>query len=198
MANSQSIEVPTSLQKVETSLPGVWELRPKVFRDARGFFMETYHQAKFAELGIFDLFIQDNHSCSVKGTLRGLHYQLNHPQAKLGRVIEGEALDVSVDIRLDSPHFGKWTSILLSTKTQNQIYIPAGFAHGFLALTETVQFLYKCSDFYNPMDEHGILWKDPDLAIAWGVSNPLVSEKDAKYPTLASVPREFLPRYVKK
>jgi dTDP-4-dehydrorhamnose 3,5-epimerase len=186
------------LEKVETSLPGVWEIRPKVFRDARGFFLETYHQTKFADFGISDLFVQDNHSCSAKGTLRGLHYQLLHPQAKLCRVIEGEALDIAVDIRTGSPHFGKWASVVLSAKTQNQIYIPQGFAHGFLALTETVQFLYKCSDFYDPKDEHGILWNDHDLGIVWGISNPLVSEKDGKCPGLAAMPKEFLPRYSKK
>ena len=114
------------MQKLNTSLPGVWELQPKVFRDARGFFLETYHQQKFAELGITDTFVQDNHSRSARGTLRGLHYQLRHAQAKLCRVVEGEALDVAVDIRLGSPNFGKWTSVLLSAERQNQIYIPAG------------------------------------------------------------------------
>jgi dTDP-4-dehydrorhamnose 3,5-epimerase len=183
------------LQKIETSLPGVWELRPKVFRDPRGFFMETYNQRVFAALGIRDMFVQDNHSCSVRGTLRGLHYQLHHPQAKLCRVIEGEALDVAVDIQLGSPHFGKWTSVLLSAKTQNQIFIPAGFAHGFLALTDRVQFFYKCSDFYDPKDERGIVWNDPDIAITWGFSDPLVSDKDARFTTLAATSREFLPHF---
>jgi dTDP-4-dehydrorhamnose 3,5-epimerase len=186
------------LQKLETSLPGVWELRPNVFRDARGFFMETYNQRKFAELGISEPFVQDNHSCSAKGILRGLHYQLHHPQAKLCRVVEGEAFDVAVDIRVGSPTFAKWTSVVLSSKAQNQIYIPAGFAHGFLALTETVQFLYKCSEFFDPGDEHGILWSDPALAISWNVSDPLISEKDRRYVPLASVSPEFLPRYVTK
>ncbi len=183
------------MQRIETTLPGVYELRPKVFRDARGFFMETYHRDRFAEMGIPDLFVQDNHSRSVKSTLRGLHYQLQHAQAKLCRVVEGEALDVAVDIRAGSPHFGKWTSVRLSAQDHNQIFIPAGFAHGFLALTDTVQFLYKCSDFYDPGDEHGVLWSDPDINISWGVGSPLVSEKDAKYSKLADVPREFLPRY---
>jgi len=186
------------LQRIETSLPGVWELRPKVFDDARGSFMETYHRIKFDELGITDSFVQDNHSCSRKDTLRGLHYQLHHPQAKLCRVVEGEALDVAVDIRQGSPHFGKWTSVLLSAKQQNQIYIPIGFAHGILALTDRVQLLYKCSDFYNSRDECGVLWSDPDLKISWGISNPLVSEKDAKLPTLAKIPRESLPQYMGK
>lgn len=175
----------------------MWELQPAVFRDSRGFFTETYQQQKFRELGISDIFVQDNHSRSAKGTLRGLHYQLRHGQAKLCRVVEGQALDVAVDVRQGSPNFGKWTSVLLSAEKQNQIFIPAGFAHGFLSLTESVQFLYKCSDFYDPADEHGILWSDPDLAISWGCLDPLISPKDAKNSTLAAMPREFLPRYTK-
>lgn len=186
------------MERLETSLPGVVELRHKIFRDKRGFFLETYHQANFARLGIRDCFVQDNHSSSTRGTLRGLHYQLSHPQAKLCRVVEGEALDVAVDIRVGSPNFGKWTSVLLSAKEQNQIYIPIGFAHGFLALTDTVQFLYKCSDFYDPKDERGILWSDPDLSISWGIANPVVSEKDAKYSKLAEVLSDLLPRYRSK
>jgi len=183
------------MQKLNTNIPGVFELRPKIFRDARGSFSETYHSAKFAELGIPDAFVQDNHSISKKGTLRGLHYQLRKPQAKLCRVVEGEALDIAVDIRVGSPTFGKWASVLLSAETQNQIYVPTGFAHGFLALADTVQFLYKCSAFYDPTDEHGILWSDLQLAIQWGAESALVSEKDGKYKTLAEMPREFLPRY---
>ena len=186
------------MQKLNTSLPEVWELQPKVIRDARGFFLETYHQQKFSDLGISDVFVQDNHSRSAKGTLRGLHYQLRHAQAKLCRVVEGEALDVAVDIRIGSPNFGKSTSVLLSAERQNQIFIPRGFAHGFVALSDTVQFLYKCSDYYDPTSEYGIIWNDPDLAVSWGVANPLVSEKDAKYSTLAAMPREFLPPYSKK
>lgn len=186
------------MQSIVTSLPGVLELRPNVFRDARGYLLATYQKAWLADLGISDLFVQDNHSCSMRGSLRGLHYQLRRPQAKLCRVVEGEALDVAVDIRAGSPSFGKSVSLVLSAKTHNQAYIPAGFAHGFLALTDTVQFLYKCSDYYDPADERGILWNDPDLAIAWGIPNPLVSERDAKLPMLASVPRESLPQYPKK
>jgi dTDP-4-dehydrorhamnose 3,5-epimerase len=183
------------VQRIETSLPGVFELRPKVLSDARGFFMETYHRGQFAELGIRDEFVQDNHSRSVKHALRGLHYQTHHSQAKLCRVVEGEVLDVAVDVRAGSPHFGKWISVRLSADEHNQIFIPAGFAHGFLALSDNVQFLYKCSDFYTPGDEHGIVWNDPDINIAWGVARPLVSDKDAKNPKLADIPREFLPRY---
>ena len=185
------------MQKRESTLPGVVELRPEVLRDVRGFFIETYHAGEFAKLGITDSFVQDNHSCSAKGTLRGLHYQLRRPQAKLCRVIEGEALDVAVDVRLGSPNFGKWTSILLSSKEHNQVYIPAGFAHGFLALTNGVQFLYKCGDFYDPSDQHGVLWSDPSLDISWGVSGPLVSERDSRNPRLLEIPRELLPQHLK-
>src|SRR5258705_9678509 len=170
------------MERIEASLPGFYELRPVVHRDSRGSFLETYHHAKFADLGITEIFLQDNHSISSRGTLRGLHYQLRQAQAKLCRVVEGEALDVAVDIRIDSPHFGKWSGVRLSAKDQNLIYIPAGFAHGFLALTETVQFLYKCSDYYEPSDEYGILWNDPALAIDWVTASPLFCQKNAKNP----------------
>ncbi|MFI5070187.1 MAG: dTDP-4-dehydrorhamnose 3,5-epimerase [Terriglobales bacterium] len=183
------------MQRIETSLPGVFELRPVVHRDARGFFIETFNKAKFADLGILDTFVQDNHSRSSKGTLRGLHYQLHHPQAKICRAVEGEVLDVAVDIRVGSPNFGKWTSVLLSAKEQNQIYVPIGFAHGFLALSDTVQFLYKCSDSYYPADERGIAWNDPDLKIAWGVGAPTLSARDSALSRLDQVPHEFLPEY---
>jgi dTDP-4-dehydrorhamnose 3,5-epimerase len=166
------------LQRIETSLPGVLELRPKIFHDARGIFFETYNSAKFLELGITDTFVQDNHSFSRKGTLRGLHYQLHHPQAKLCRVVEGRALDVVLDVREGSPHFGRWVSVVLTAEDHNQVYVPAGFAHGFLALSDRVQFLYKCSDFYDPPDEYGVLWRDHELNIQWGIEDPVVSEKD--------------------
>ena len=184
------------MERIETSLPGVYELRPVVHRDSRGSFLETYHYSKLTHLGIKDTFLQDNHSISSRQTLRGLHYQLQHPQAKLCRVIEGEALDVVVDIRVDSPHFGKWASVRLSAKEQNQIYIPVGFAHGFLAMSETVQFLYKCSDYYAPSDEYGILWNDPALAINWGTKSPVLSQRDANNPKLADVQQQSLPRYL--
>lgn len=186
------------MRRIETSLPGVYELRPVVHRDSRGSFLETYHHAKFIDLGIKETFLQDNHSISSRGTLRGLHYQLQHPQAKLCRVVQGEALDVVADIRVGSSHFGKWTSVHLCAKEQNQIYIPVGFAHGFLAVTETVQFLYKCSDYYAPSDEHGILWNDPVLAIEWGNLTPVLSERDANNPRLADIQEHLLPRYSPK
>lgn len=191
---SQSASVPL-IQKFDTPLPGVWELRPKVHRDPRGFFLESYHAARYAELGIHDIFVQDNHSFSANGTLRGLHYQLQHPQAKLCRVVEGSALDVVADIRRGSPSFGKWTSVVLSADLGNQLYVPAGFAHGFLALSERTQFLYKCSEYYFPADEHGIIWNDPDLGIDWSVKDPLVSDRDARHPRLHAVPPEFLPSF---
>jgi dTDP-4-dehydrorhamnose 3,5-epimerase len=180
---------------METALPGVLIIEPEIFRDARGFFLESYHRAKFAEMGVADEFVQDNHSCSVRRTLRGLHYQMHRPQAKICRVIEGDALDVAVDIRLGSPTFGKWVGVVLSAEKQNQIYIPPGFAHGFLATSESVQFLYKCSEFYLPDDEYGVLWNDPDLGIAWGEREPLLSEKDRRLPTLAKIPPTLLPIY---
>lgn len=167
-----------------------------IHRDARGFFLETFHTVKFAGLGIANTFVQDNHSRSSRGTLRGLHYQLRHPQAKICRVVEGEALDVAVDIRVGSPNFGKWTSVRLSADEQNQIYVPMGFAHGFLALSETVQFLYKCSDFYDPADERGIAWNDPDLNIQWRADAPIISARDAVLAPLAKVSHELLPVYL--
>jgi dTDP-4-dehydrorhamnose 3,5-epimerase len=183
---------------IETAVPGVLELHPKIFRDARGSFVETYHRDRYADLGIREAFVQDNHSRSSKGTLRGFHYQVNRPQAKLCWVVEGEALDIALDVRRGSPHFGKWASVRLSATEQNQIFIPAGFAHAFLALTETVQFIYKCSEFYDPKSEHGVLWNDAEVGVSWGIENPIMSEKDAMFSRLADVPYEFLPRYESK
>ena len=186
------------VEKIKTALPGVLELRPRVFRDARGSFVETYHRDRYVEIGIRDLFVQDNHSRSAKSTLRGFHYQLNRPQAKLCWVAEGEALDVALDIRAGSPHFGRWASVRLSAAEQNQIYIPAGFAHAFLALTDNVQFLYKCSEFYDQKSEHGVLWSDPAIGVKWGIETPIISDKDARFSPLADLPREFLPPYESK
>ena len=181
---------------LETRLPGVWIIEPRVLADPRGFFMETYHAGKFAEAGIPTQFVQDNHSCSVRGTLRGLHYQLRHPQAKLCRVVRGEVFDVAVDIRRGSPHFGQWTGALLSAENRRQILVPEGFAHGFLVLSETADFLYKCSDLYTPCDEYGIAWNDPDLRIEWPLQGaPVVSARDEKNPPLAAMPPDHLPFY---
>lgn len=180
-------------EKIETELPGVVVLKPKIFSDPRGFFAETYHRQKFAELGIALDFVQDNHSRSTRGTLRGLHYQWHRPQAKLCRVVEGEVFDVAVDIRRGSPTFGQWVGVTLSAEEMNQIFIPAGFAHGFVVLSECAQFLYKCSDFYDPAGEGGVLWNDPGLNISWPVTEPLLSEKDSRYPQLKNVPLNRLP-----
>lgn len=182
------------MNKIPTALPDVWELQPDVFEDARGAFMETYSQQRFANLGIHDTFVQDNHSWTLqKHTLRGLHYQVNRQQAKLCRVIEGEVLDAAVDIRRGSPTFGKAALVLLSAEKRNMIYIPAGFAHGFLVTKEPAQFLYKCSDFYSRPDERGIHWADPALGIAWGTDSPMLHIRDAEFPRLSEVAPEDLP-----
>jgi dTDP-4-dehydrorhamnose 3,5-epimerase len=183
------------MRRIETSLPGVLLIEPDMFSDERGFFYESYHKARFAEIGINTEFVQDNHSKSAKGTLRGLHYQLNHPQAKLCRVVQGEVLDAVVDIRSGSPTFGKAISTVLSDDNKMMIYIPAGFAHGFLVLSDTAEFLYKCDNFYYQADERGVAWNDPDLEIPWGIDKPIISSKDALHPPLSAVPPQWLPRY---
>lgn len=183
------------MRRIETELPGVLIIEPQVYADTRGFFMETYHAEKFAGLGISDAFVQDNHSRSARGTLRGLHFQLRHAQAKLCRVVVGEVLDVAVDVRRGSPHFGKWVSVLLSAENRRQIYVPPGFAHGFVVLSESAEFLYKCSEFYHPEDERGILWSDPDLGIQWGIDEPTLSARDQRHPRLAELSWDHLPLY---
>jgi dTDP-4-dehydrorhamnose 3,5-epimerase len=188
----------STFEVTETRLAGVRIIRPEVFADPRGFFMESYNQDKFAELGIMDRFVQDNHSRSIKGVLRGLHYQLRHPQAKLCRVIEGKVMDVVVDIQHGSPDFGNWISVELSAENRHQLYVPKGFAHGFLVLSEVAQFLYKCSGFYDSTDEAGIVWNDPDLNITWGMDHPVLSAKDREYQRLKEIPLERLPRYEPK
>ncbi len=173
---------------IKTSLEGVLIIEPNVFKDSRGFFMETYHEERYRQFGIDRIFVQDNLSYSVQGTLRGLHFQKKHPQAKLVQVITGEIFDVAVDIRQGSPTFGKWTGVSLSDQNQRQLFIPEGFAHGFCVMSETCHFSYKCSDFYAPDDEGGILWSDPDIGIEWLIKEPIISEKDKKHPrTLGSV-----------
>lgn len=177
----------------EKKLPGVIVIEPVVYRDDRGLFLETFHQGKYTEGGIEDIFVQDNHSLSTKNTLRGLHYQLKNPQAKLIYAVTGEIYDVAVDIRRSSPHFGKWTGVVLSSENRKQIYVPKGFAHGFCVLSETADIIYKCSNFYSPGDEYGILWSDPSIGIDWPVENPVLSEKDSKNHELNHIPEEHLP-----
>jgi dTDP-4-dehydrorhamnose 3,5-epimerase len=165
--------------------PEVLLVEPDVFPDARGFFMETFHADKYALHGLPAMFLQDNHSRSVRGALRGLHYQLNHPQGKLVRVVSGEVFDVAVDIRRGSPLFGRWVGAVLSEENRHQIYIPPGFAHGFCTLSEQADFLYKCTDLYAPGDEYGIAWDDPDIAIEWPQLDYLISDKDLDNPGLS-------------
>jgi len=171
-----------------TDLPGVVIVEPRVFGDARGFFLEVFQQTRFREAGLDVTFVQDNHSRSRCGTLRGLHYQIEHPQGKLVRVIRGEAFDVAVDLRRGSPMFGRWTGVKLSDTNHRQIYVPPGFAHGFCVLSEEADILYKCTDFYYPEHERTILWNDPRLAIEWPIDEPLLSEKDQRGLPLADAP----------
>jgi dTDP-4-dehydrorhamnose 3,5-epimerase len=178
--------------KVEqTEIPGVVVLTPKVFSDERGFFLEFYNKKVFQEAGIIDEFIQDNHSKSTQGVIRGLHYQKNHPQGKLIRVVQGEVLDVIVDIRKGSPTFSKWISILISADNKKQVWIPAGLAHGFSVLSVTAEFTYKVTDFYHPEDEKGIRWNDPQLNIDWKVESPVISKKDDVLPLFVEADSDF-------
>jgi len=174
-------------------IPGLFEIQPKVFGDSRGNFFECYSQRDFEEAGIKANFVQDNQSRSVKGVLRGLHFQITHPQGKLVRAIEGEIFDVAVDLRRASSTRGKWHSVVLSGEKQNQLYIPEGFAHGFLVLSETAVFAYKCTDFYYPQDEGGVIWNDPEIGIKWPDlgTEYMLSEKDKKLPSFNALDSEL-------
>jgi dTDP-4-dehydrorhamnose 3,5-epimerase len=183
------------VQFTKTALPDVFLIEPDVFKDDRGFFMETYHQRKYAEGGIGQVFIQDNYSHSRYGILRGLHYQLKNAQGKLILVITGEIFDIVVDIRLGSPKFGQWLGTYLSAENRRQIFVPEGFAHGFIVLSDSVDVIYKCTDFYNPGDEYGIFWADPTIGIDWPIRNPILSDKDSKNPKLSEIPEELLPAF---
>jgi dTDP-4-dehydrorhamnose 3,5-epimerase len=171
------------MKVIETSIPDVKIIEPQVFGDERGFFMETWQQKKFEELvtGKPTPFVQDNHSKSSKGILRGLHYQTENTQGKLVRVVSGEVFDVAVDVRKDSPTFGQWVGVYLSAENKRQLWVPEGFAHGFYVTSEEAEFVYKCTDYYNPSAEHAIIWNDPDIGIEWPIDGEmLISEKDAK------------------
>jgi dTDP-4-dehydrorhamnose 3,5-epimerase len=187
-----------ALKCTEKSLPSVFLIEPMVFGDDRGFFLETYHWEKYLAIGMNKPFVQDNHSHSCRGTLRGLHYQLKHPQGKLVYVIRGEVFDVAVDIRSGSSTFGQWTGTILSEKNKHQLFIPEGFAHGLCVISETADVVYKCTDLYAPGDEYGILWSDPAIGIDWPVQHPILSEKDAESPRLMDVPAELLPKFYPK
>jgi dTDP-4-dehydrorhamnose 3,5-epimerase len=183
------------VRRIETSLPGVCLIEPNVHGDRRGFFLESYNRRDMEAVGIHDDFVQDNHSGSSRGVLRGLHYQLGRPQAKLVRVTRGQVFDVAVDIRRGSPTFGGWTGIELSEDDRTMLYIPQGFAHGFLVVSEIAEFQYKCSDFYAPEEERGIAWNDPGIGIEWplGDADPVLSERDKGWCNLDEMDERELP-----
>ena len=176
----------------ETKIKDVYIIEPKVFGDNRGYFMETYRKEDFDKAGLKYNFVQDNQSKSKKGVLRGLHYQKTFPQAKLVRVISGEVFDVAVDLRKNSPTYGEWVGEILSSENKKMLMIPRGFAHGFMVLSETAEFIYKCDEVYHPEDEGGIMWNDPDVGVKWPSDiEPLLSEKDQKHPSLKESKSRF-------
>ncbi|MDR3543879.1 MAG: dTDP-4-dehydrorhamnose 3,5-epimerase [Desulfosporosinus sp.] len=182
------------MKVLATKLPGVMIIEPMVFGDARGFFMETWNQARYVAHGLPAVFVQDNLSFSQKGVLRGLHFQNPNAQGKLVYVLQGEVFDVVVDIRVGSPTFGKWVGVTLSSENKRQFYVPEGFAHGFCVTSETVLFAYKCTEIYQPQSEQGVSWQDSDLGIEWPIEMPLLSEKDMNYPRLKDIEVERLPQ----
>ena len=176
----------------KTDIEGVYIIEPKVFGDSRGYFMETYNKEEFDKAGLKYNFVQDNQSKSHKGVLRGLHFQTKHPQAKLVRVVSGKVFDVAVDLRKDSKTYGKWVGVILSEDNKKMFMIPRGFAHGFVVLSDSAEFTYKCDDFYHPEDDGGIMWNDPDINIKWpDVGKIELSEKDKKHPFLKASRMEF-------
>lgn len=179
---------------IATKLPGVFIIEPQVFGDARGFFLETWRQERYAEMGIKEKFVQDNLSYSRRGVLRGLHYQQPHAQGKLVSVVHGEVFDVAVDIRVGSPTFGQWVGVSLTGENHRQLWIPPGFAHGFCVVSPTAYFTYKCTDIYTPQAEGGIIWNDPDIGVAWPLADVSLSEKDQVYPRLREIPADRLPK----
>lgn len=181
---------------IETNLPGCVVIEPQVFGDSRGFFYESYNEAKFRNAGIDRKFIQSNVSRSARGVLRGLHYQWPNPQGKLVSVLEGEVYDVAVDIRRGSPTFGQWAGVMLTAENHRHFWIPEGFAHGFCVVSEHATFSYQCTDLYDAKADGGVRWDDPAIGIDWPVSSPLLSDKDAKAPLLAEVPAGKLPEYL--
>ena len=172
---------------IETPIVDVKLFEPKCFGDARGFFLETFSEQRYRDAGIDESFVQDNHSRSSKGVLRGLHYQLNYPQGKLVSVTRGEVLDVAVDIRVGSPTYGQWYGVVLNDENHRQMYVPPGLAHGFVVLSDTVDFVYKCTEYYHPEDEKGLLWNDPTIGIDWQIERPLLSERDCNNKTLTEL-----------
>ena len=184
------------MKVIETVLPGVMIIEPQVFGDARGFFLETFHKQRYEEAGIPGEemeFVQDNHSRSRKGVLRGLHFQLENPQGKLVSAGTGAVFDVAADVNPDSPTFGQWVGIELSEQNHRQLWIPPGYAHGFCVLSDVADFQYKCTALYHPESDGGVAWDDPDLDIKWPIESPLLSEKDRALPKLSEAKREQLP-----
>ncbi len=182
---------------IQTKLPGVIVFEPKCFGDSRGFFLETSRDDVLKEAGIKEQFVQDNHSRSKKGVLRGLHYQLVQPHGKLVRVASGAVYDVAVDVRVDSPTFGQWYGTTLDEETMRMMYVPPGFAHGFVVLSDIADFIYKCTNYYHPQSEQGIAWNDPELNIQWPLSDVSLSDKDLANPNLSQQLKENLPHYPK-
>jgi len=172
---------------IQTKLANCVIIEPKVYGDDRGFFLETFQAERYASAGITLPFVQDNHSRSSKGVLRGLHFQKTKPQGKLVRVVRGDVYDVAVDIRLGSPTYGRWEAVVLSEDNKKQFWVPPGFAHGFVVISDSADFEYKCTDYYDPSDEGSLLWSDPDLNIPWPIDKPILSEKDAQAPLLANL-----------
>jgi dTDP-4-dehydrorhamnose 3,5-epimerase len=183
------------MKVIQTSLPGTLVIEPQVFGDARGFFYESYNEAKYREAGIDRRFVQSNVSRSARGVLRGLHYQWPNPQGKLVSVLEGEVYDVAVDVRHGSPTFGRWAGVMLTADNHRHFWIPEGFAHGFCVLSEFATFGYQCTALYEHAHDAGIRWNDADIGIDWPVSAPLLSDKDTRAPFLKDVPAERLPVY---
>jgi len=170
-------------------LPDILVLDPIVHRDARGFFAETYHARRYRDAGLDATFVQDNHSRSARGTLRGLHWQIGRQQGKLIRVVAGEIFDVAVDVRRGSPTFGQWVGIPITAESFRQVYVPPGFAHGFCVVSEQADVEYKCTDFYDPASERGLIWNDPDVGIEWPIADPTLSPRDRQHPSLAELLR---------
>ena len=178
----------------DSKIPGIKIITPEVHMDDRGYFFECFSSKNFNDLGLPIHFVQDNQSFSKKGTLRGLHFQLKNPQGKLVRVIKGEVFDVAIDIRRDSETFGKYEAVLLSDKNYKIMYIPEGFAHGYLVLSNNAIFQYKCTEVYHPEDEFGLLWNDKNLNIDWPIKNPILSQKDKDLPTIQTIDDKHLPK----
>ena len=181
------------MQILKTEISGVFIIEPGVFEDSRGFFKETYERNRYADAGLAEEFVQDNLSRSCRGTLRGMHYQIQHPQAKLVQVFQGEIFDVAVDLRRNSPQFGKWVGIRLSESNHRQLYVPEGFAHGFCVLSDEANVAYKVTGGeYTPDSERGVIWNDPDIGIRWPLGTPLISERDAMLPPLKEADHDFV------